>query len=272
MRPTPGRRVPGLGDPRVDLVPGSWPPSPGLAPWAILIWRSSALTRYSLGHAEAARGHLLDGAAPQVAVGVGREAVGVLAALAGVGAAAEPVHGDGQRLVGLGRDRAVGHGPGGEPGHDGRDRLHLLDRDRAGRSPARSAQQAAQRGQLLGLVVDRLRVLLEDVVALGPGGVLELEHRLRVEEVDTRPRGATGTRRRPRARGGPARSGGRRWARRWRRGHLGRPARRGPTPPIRRRRAGEVLVDQRRGRGRSPRRPGRRCRRPRSRCPSWTSP
>ena len=28
--------------------PGSWPPSPGLAPWATLIWISSALTRYSL--------------------------------------------------------------------------------------------------------------------------------------------------------------------------------------------------------------------------------
>ena len=29
------------------LWPGSWPPSPGLAPWAILIWSSSAFTRYS---------------------------------------------------------------------------------------------------------------------------------------------------------------------------------------------------------------------------------
>ena len=29
------------------LWPGSWPPSPGLAPWAILICSSSALTRYS---------------------------------------------------------------------------------------------------------------------------------------------------------------------------------------------------------------------------------
>ena len=36
----------------------------------------------------------------------------------------------------------------------------------------------------VGLVVDRLGVLLEDVVALGPGGVLELEDGLRVEEVD----------------------------------------------------------------------------------------
>jgi len=30
------------------LCPGSWPPSPGLAPWAILICSSTALARYSL--------------------------------------------------------------------------------------------------------------------------------------------------------------------------------------------------------------------------------
>jgi hypothetical protein len=30
------------------LWPGSWPPSPGLAPCAILIWIWSALTRYSV--------------------------------------------------------------------------------------------------------------------------------------------------------------------------------------------------------------------------------
>src|ERR1700738_903616 len=47
MRPTPGveflvRAIHGY-----TLWPGSWPPSPGLAPWAILICRSSAFTRYS---------------------------------------------------------------------------------------------------------------------------------------------------------------------------------------------------------------------------------
>ncbi len=46
------------------------------------------------------------------------------------------------------------------------------------------AQQAPQRGQVGGLVVDEPRVLLEDVVALGPRGVLQLEHRLGVEEMD----------------------------------------------------------------------------------------
>ncbi len=64
-----------------------------------------------------------------------------------------------------------------------RDRLDLLDRDGAARGRLQ-AQQAAQRAQLLGLVVDGGRVLLEDLVALRPRGVLELEHRLRVEEVE----------------------------------------------------------------------------------------
>src|SRR5580704_13587241 len=48
ISPTPGveylvRAIHGY-----TLYPGSWPPSPGLAPWAILICRSLALTRYSL--------------------------------------------------------------------------------------------------------------------------------------------------------------------------------------------------------------------------------
>jgi hypothetical protein len=40
------RGVRDLGDPGIDLLPGNWPPSPGLAPWAILICSSRALTRY----------------------------------------------------------------------------------------------------------------------------------------------------------------------------------------------------------------------------------
>ena len=44
-------------------------------------------------------------------------------------------------------------------------------------------EQAAQRGQARRLLVDQRGVLLEDVVAAGAGGVLELEHRLGVEEV-----------------------------------------------------------------------------------------
>src|SRR5215475_10173083 len=48
MSPTPGVACRTLAIHGYTLWPGSCPPSPGLAPWAILIWSSSALTRYSL--------------------------------------------------------------------------------------------------------------------------------------------------------------------------------------------------------------------------------
>src|SRR5215472_8883842 len=48
ISPTPGVDFRVLAIHGHTLAPGSWPPSPGLAPWAILIWRSVALTRYSL--------------------------------------------------------------------------------------------------------------------------------------------------------------------------------------------------------------------------------
>ncbi len=48
ISPTPGVEYRVLAIHGYTLLPGSWPPSPGLAPCAILICRSSALTRYSL--------------------------------------------------------------------------------------------------------------------------------------------------------------------------------------------------------------------------------
>src|SRR6266705_7184848 len=48
IRPTPGVEYRVLAIHGYTLWPGNWPPSPGLAPCAILICRSSALTRYSL--------------------------------------------------------------------------------------------------------------------------------------------------------------------------------------------------------------------------------
>src|ERR687886_785924 len=48
IRPTPGVECRVRATHGYTFAPGSWPPSPGLAPCAILIWMSSALTRYSL--------------------------------------------------------------------------------------------------------------------------------------------------------------------------------------------------------------------------------
>ena len=48
IRPTPAVVCRVLAIDGYTLVPGNWPPSPGFAPCAILIWISFALTRYSL--------------------------------------------------------------------------------------------------------------------------------------------------------------------------------------------------------------------------------
>ena len=87
--------------------------------------------------------------------------------------------------MGLAADGAVGHRAGGEAPDDLRDRLDLLDRDRlpAGGVGALEPEQAAQRHQPRGLLVDAGGVLLEDVVALAARGVLEPEDRLGVEQV-----------------------------------------------------------------------------------------
>ncbi len=61
------------------------------------------------------------------------------------------------------------------------DRLDLLDRHRRS-APSRKREQAAQ-GPAARLVVDQPGVFLEDVVAARPGGVLQLEDGLRVEQV-----------------------------------------------------------------------------------------
>src|ERR687884_438450 len=97
IRPTPGVECRTRAMLASTLWPGSWPPSPGLAPWAILIWMSSALTRYSA-------------VTPLPPPGV-------------VQPPADPVHGDRQGGVRLAADRAEGHGPGGEALDDVRRRF-----------------------------------------------------------------------------------------------------------------------------------------------------
>src|SRR3712207_2601796 len=73
--------------------------------------------------ANAPRGHLLDRAVALVAI-----ALGVLAALAGITQAAEPIHRDRQRRVRLAAGRAVRHRCGGEAPGDRLNRLDLVER------------------------------------------------------------------------------------------------------------------------------------------------
>ncbi len=170
-----------LGDPRVHLLRGQLAALAGLGALGHLDLDVGAVVEVVAGHAEATRCDLLDGGAPPVAAPVAVEAGRVLATLTGVGHRAEPVHGDGQRLVGLGGDGAVGHGARREAGDDGGDGLDLVERDR--RAVGGELEHAAQGGQAGGLVVDGAGVVAEDRVLAGAGGVLELEDGLRVEQV-----------------------------------------------------------------------------------------
>ena len=96
--------VASLGDPGVNLVARQLSSFARLGPLSHLDLEVIAVDQVLAGHAEAPRGHLLDGRAAEIAVRFGCEPVGVLASLPCVGPASDPVHGDGQRLVGLGAD------------------------------------------------------------------------------------------------------------------------------------------------------------------------
>ncbi len=92
-----GRRVPGLGHPRVDLVAGQLAALAGLGALRHLDLDVVGVGEVLRGHAEAAGRDLLDRAAPLGVV----ETVRVLAALTGVGLGAQPVHRDREGLVRL---------------------------------------------------------------------------------------------------------------------------------------------------------------------------
>ena len=125
-----GHRVADRADVAVDLVAGQLAALAGLRALRHLDLQLVGVDEVVDRHAEAARGDLLDRRAPPVAVGVGREARRVLAALARVRAAAEAVHRDRERLVGLARDRAEAHRAGAEAPDDLARRLDLLERHR----------------------------------------------------------------------------------------------------------------------------------------------
>ena len=107
IKPDARRRVADLGDPRIDLVAGQLPAFAGLGALRHLDLHLLGVDEVLAGHAEAARGDLLDRAAARVAVGVAHVARRILAAFAGIRLSAEAVHRDGQGRVRLLADRSV---------------------------------------------------------------------------------------------------------------------------------------------------------------------
>ncbi len=128
------------------------------------------------GDAEAAGGDLLDGGAAAIIV-----ARLVFPALAGVGFAADAVHGEREGFVRFLGDGAERHGAGGEALDDLFGGLDLFERD--GLFGGLDFEQAAERAELAVARVDELRVFLERAEAFALDGVLQLGDGIGVVEV-----------------------------------------------------------------------------------------
>ena len=122
-------------------------------------------------NAEAPGGDLFDGAGTVVAVVVGGIAVVILAALAGVAAGADAVHGDGHGFVGFAADGTQRNGAGGEPLDDFHRRFNLVKGN--GLRAGLEFQQAAQGCHAAALVVDFAGELAIGGRVVGAGGVLQ---------------------------------------------------------------------------------------------------
>ena len=137
-QPDTRRRQPDAGDVAVDLVARQLAALARLRALSHLDLQLVGVRQIVDVDAEAPRRDLLD-----LRTALVGEAHGVLPALTGVRAAAEPVHRDRERLVRLARERAERHRAGREALDDLRRGLDLVERDRGPVGP--EAQQAAQR-------------------------------------------------------------------------------------------------------------------------------
>ena len=181
ISPTPGVEWRSARDQRVDLVAGQLAALAGLGALRDLDLQLIGVTEVLRGHAEAARCDLLDGRATQVAVRVGRRSRRILAALAGVRPAAEPVH----------RDRRASRAPRARSSRGTSRRWRTASRSRpttrppragSARPPARS--RAGRAASAAGVErVERLGVLAERGVRVVAHGALQLHDRVGVPGV-----------------------------------------------------------------------------------------
>ena len=175
------RAVTRLGDEVVNFVAGKLAPFARLGPLGHLDLDLDGVRQIIGGHAEAAAGNLLDRAVARVAVGVASETGGVLAPFSRVASSADPVHGDGQRLMGLLADAAEAHGAGAEALDDLRGRLDNLQGNRF--AAGLDLQQPAQGAKLPALVIAGGGELLVAGALFFLSGVLQLLDGLGVPHV-----------------------------------------------------------------------------------------
>ena len=175
------RRVARRRDDLVDLVTGKLTALARLRTLGDLDLELVGVDEIGARHAEAARRNLLDRAASRISVGVRLPALGIFAALSGIAPAPDPVHRDRERLVCLGRDRAIGHRPRAEARDDRSRLLHLFEGHRI---PVElEVEQPAQGPHAKGVVVRGVRVFLEALPAVVAHRALEVRHGFGIEGV-----------------------------------------------------------------------------------------
>ncbi len=175
------RRVTHLGDDGIDLVPWQLAAFARFCPLRHLDLHYVGVDEIFGGGAEPPGGHLLDRRAHRIAVGERFVAVGLLAAFSGIRFAADPVHRDRERRVGLARDRAIGHGPGRETPHDRLGGFDVLDLHRQAAVFLRrlDAEKTADGQRSLGFLVQEGGVGAIAGLIVAARGMLQEGHRLR---------------------------------------------------------------------------------------------
>jgi len=175
------RRMSCLSDPRVHLAPRQ----------VAALARLCSLRHFNLNfpgvvqvvdmHAEPARGHLLDGAGAGISVFIHNIPLRILAALAAVGFAAQPVHSHRQTLVGLPADGAVGHRPGLKALDDTLHAFHTVNGNRF--INGFDIQHTADRTLLVAVGVHFRGILLIELIVSRPARHLQLIDRSRVKHM-----------------------------------------------------------------------------------------
>src|ERR1700730_7907886 len=158
-------RIANLRDVVIDLVAGKLTALtrlPALRHLDLMLVRvDEVVTR----HTEACRRYLLDRATAPIAIRIALKTLRVLAALAGVALAAEPVHRNREVLVRLFTDRSERHRASLETLDDFRRRLDFLDWHRL--AIRLELKQGAQRGEIAAVLINQPRVLLEQPIVAG---------------------------------------------------------------------------------------------------------
>ena len=159
-----------LSDPFIYFVAGELAPFTWFGALCHFDLEFIRIAEVVAGDAKTPGGHLLDGGALPVVIGLAGEADIVFASFAAVAFGADAVHGDGEGGVRFMGNRTKGHGTGSKAPQDVFYGFHLFYRD--GGAAAEGEQPAEGEG-LLALLVDELGVLFIGRIVVFAGSILQ---------------------------------------------------------------------------------------------------